>query len=161
MADPDTAAPWIKAVPVPVREKAVRYARMDDCTMAEWLAKAVETQANQQDENRVIPPGKPDERSVARSVALGGAAGVLQALATAAAAGLPVSKAATRETVALIRDHIRVGRGLPPRQTRLKIGQTRSPVLDKSGMPDEEIRQVIRDGDDTVRIDPSGTLQRA
>src|SRR3954451_6969061 len=38
MADQDPAAPWtIKAVPVHIREKAVRYARMDGCTMAEWL----------------------------------------------------------------------------------------------------------------------------
>jgi hypothetical protein len=49
MADQETAAPWtIKAVPVHIREKAVRYARMDGITMAEWLAKAVETEASRQ-----------------------------------------------------------------------------------------------------------------
>jgi hypothetical protein len=61
MSNGSDAAPWtIKAVPVAVREKAVRYARMDGCTMAEWLTKAVETQAAKQDANQVIPPGKPD-----------------------------------------------------------------------------------------------------
>src|SRR3954451_18893877 len=35
-----------------------------------------------------------------------------------AAAGWPVSKAAVWDTVVLIRDHVRVGRDLPPRQTR-------------------------------------------
>jgi hypothetical protein len=125
MADQETAAPWtIKAVPVQVREKAVRYARMDGITMAEWLAKAVETEANRQDGNLVIPPGKPEPVSPPPSVDLNDAALALQALAAAASAGLPVSKAATRDTVALIRAHIRVGRGLPPRQTRPRIGQT-------------------------------------
>jgi hypothetical protein len=126
MADQDPAAPWtIKAVPVAVREKAVRYARMDGCTMAEWLTKAVETQANRQEGNQVIPPDKPEQTPlVVPSVGLGEAAAALQSLAQAAAAGLPVTKTAARETVALIRAHIRVGRGLPPRQTRRQNGQT-------------------------------------
>jgi hypothetical protein len=126
MADQDTAAPWtIKAVTVQIREKAVRYARMDGCTMAEWLAKAVETQASKQDGNLVIPPGKPETPPLpASSVDLNAAAAVLQAMAAAASAGLPVSKAATRDTVALIRERIRADRGLPPRQTRTQIGQT-------------------------------------
>src|SRR3954447_19541004 len=98
MADEDQTAPWtIKAVPVLVREKAVRYARMDGCTMAEWLAKAVETQATQQDGNQLIPPGKPEQVPTTPSIDLGDAASALQAIAAAAAAGLPVGKAATRE----------------------------------------------------------------
>src|SRR3954468_3125360 len=140
MADQETSAPWtIKAVPVHIREKAVRYARMDGCTMAEWLAKAVETQANQKEGNLVMPTGKPDQRAPSPSVDLADAAAALQALASAASAGLPVSKAATRDTVALIRDHMRVGRGLPPRQTRLKIGQTFSPQLKETENPITEL----------------------
>jgi len=42
----------------------------------------------------------------------------LQRMAEAAKAGLPVTKAAVRETVTLIREQVRVGRGLPARQTR-------------------------------------------
>src|SRR5215217_3094116 len=100
MADQDIAAPWtIKAVPVQVREKAVRYARMEGCTMAEWLAKAVETEANRQDGNQVIPPGRPEPVSPPPSVDLADAAAALQAMAAAASAGLSVSKAATRDTV--------------------------------------------------------------
>ena len=82
MADQDPAAPWtIKAVPVQVREKAVRYARMEGCTMAEWLTKAVETQADRQDGNQVIPPGKPEAPPLpSSSVDLKDAAAALQAL---------------------------------------------------------------------------------
>jgi hypothetical protein len=126
MADQDPAAPWtIKAVPVQVREKAVRYARMEGCTMAEWLTKAVETQADRQDGNQVILPGKPEPTPLpSPTVDLKDAAAALQALAQAASAGLPVSKVAAREAVSLIRAHIRVGQGLPSRQTRRQIGQT-------------------------------------
>ena len=60
MANEDPAAPWtIEAVPVAVREKAVRYARMEGVTMAEWLSRAVETQAQMQEANQVLLPGKP------------------------------------------------------------------------------------------------------
>ena len=127
MADHDQAAPWtIKSVPVHIREKAVRYAKMDGCTMAEWLARAVETEANRQAANAVIPPGQPEQTASlpVPAVSLGDAAAALQSLAQEAAAGLPVSKAAARDAVALIRAHIRVGRGLPPRQTRAQNGQT-------------------------------------
>lgn len=125
----DDTAPWtVKSVPVAVREKAVRYARMDGSTMAEWLTKAVETQAAKQDGTQVIPPDKlePTQANgeLVGTVALGEAAAALQAMAAAATAGLPISKAATRDVVAAIRSQVRVSRGLPARQTRLKIGQT-------------------------------------
>jgi hypothetical protein len=67
----------------------------------------VETEANRQDGNLVLPPGKPDQVSPPPSVAITDAALALQAMAAAASAGLPVSKATTRDTVALIREHIR------------------------------------------------------
>jgi hypothetical protein len=129
-------------VPVHIREKAVRYARMEGVTMAEWLAKAVETQAEKQEGNQVIPPGQPKPTVLpSLTVDLSDAAAALQAMATAASAGLPISKTAVRDTVALIRDHIRVGRGLPPRQTSQQIGQTmrlnhaRSEVNGKDPLP--------------------------
>ena len=115
-------APWtIKAVPVHVREKAVRYARMDGLTVAEWLARAVETEANRQDGNQIIPP---DRLPTPPSIDLATIAAALSAMAQAQAAGLPVAKAAARETVAMIREHVRVGRGLPVRPTRPQIRQT-------------------------------------
>src|SRR5689334_1442736 len=55
------------------------------------------------------------------------AAAALQAMAAAASAGLPVTKAAVRDTVGLIREQVRVCRGLPVRQTRARIGQTIGP----------------------------------
>lgn len=120
----DQTAPWtIKAVPVAVREKAVRYARMDGVTMAEWLTRAVQTEANRQDGDAVIGP-RDAAPPPALSVDLGGVAAVLQAMAAAAAAGLPVTKVAVRETVTLVRDQVRAARGLPARQTRRAIGQT-------------------------------------
>jgi hypothetical protein len=121
-------APWtIKSVPVHIREKAVRYARMDGTTMAEWLAKAVETQAARQDGNQVIPPVKPRPTQAPAPMAatdLGEVAAALSAMAAAATAGLPVSKTAARDVVNLIRSHVRAGRGLPDRQTRRLAGQT-------------------------------------
>jgi hypothetical protein len=154
MADQEPATPWtIKAVPVQVREKAVRYARMEGVTMADWLAKAVETRANQQDGNLVIPPGKSELEVVTPSVTLGDAAAALHALAAAASAGLPVSKAATRDTVALIRQHIRVGRGLPPRQTRPQIGQTFNLEHDNSKTPEQEFRHLTEYNGDPGQTD--------
>ena len=38
------SAPWqIKSMPIGTREKAVRYAKMRGETMAEWMARAVDT----------------------------------------------------------------------------------------------------------------------
>ena len=119
-------APWtVKAMPVHIREKAVKYARMDGVTVAEWLTRAVETQANRQDGNQIIPPGVP-QAPAPSALDLGTVAVALQAMAAAAGAGLPVAKAAAREAVAVMRLQMRFARGLPARQTRLKIGQTMS-----------------------------------
>jgi hypothetical protein len=74
--------------------------------------------------NRVIPPGKPERPRQASGLDLADLAAVLQGLAAAQAAGLPVSKAAARGVVNLIREDVRVARGLPARQTRPLIGQT-------------------------------------
>ncbi|HZI75802.1 MAG TPA: hypothetical protein VFD73_17620 [Gemmatimonadales bacterium] len=104
----------------------VRYARMEGVTMAEWLTKAVETEAQKQEGNQVIPPGRPRETSLpSPTIELHDAASALQAVAVAAQAGLPVTKAAVRDTVGLIREQVRVCRGLPMRQTSRPIGQTR------------------------------------
>ena len=45
-------------------------------------------------------------------------------MAVAAQAGLPVTKAAVRDTVSLMREQVRVCRGLPARQTRKHFGKT-------------------------------------
>src|SRR5689334_9616893 len=98
---------------------------MEGVTMAEWLTKAVETEAQKQEGNQVIPPGRPRETSLpSPTIELHDAASALQAVAVAAQAGLPVTKAAVRDTVGLIREQVRVCRGLPARQTRHRFGQT-------------------------------------
>jgi hypothetical protein len=51
-----------------------------------------------------------------------------------AAAELPVSKAVVRDTVALIRDHVRFGRGLSPRQT-MRLNHASSEVGGKDPLP--------------------------
>jgi hypothetical protein len=98
---------------------------MDGVTMAEWLGRAVDTEANRQDGNQVIPPGNPPPASPPlATLELGTVALALQAMAAAATAGLPVTKAAARDAVALIRSQVRGARGLPARQTTRRIGQT-------------------------------------
>jgi hypothetical protein len=130
------SAPWqIKAMPVHVREKAVRYAKMAGLTMAEWMVLAVETQANLQDGNRVIPASKPEQPRQSSGLDLGDVAAALQAMAAAQVAGLPVSKAAVRGVVALIREDVRAARGLPDRQTRLQIGKT---IISQDGEEHEQ-----------------------
>jgi hypothetical protein len=74
----------------------------------------------------VLPPGKPEQTTPLSvpTIEVGEAAEALKAMALAAQAGLPVTKAAVRDTVTLIREQVRVGRGLPARQTRRLSGQT-------------------------------------
>jgi hypothetical protein len=105
---------------------------MDGLTMAEWLVRAVDTQAAKQDGNQVIPLGKPEQTAPPPEIDLSAVAAALQAMAAAATAGLPVTKAAARDAVSLIRAQVRAARGLPDRQTHRRIGQTISNVGEKS-----------------------------
>ena len=52
----DKASWTIKSVPVETRKLAVACAAKQGQTMAEWLAKAVRTQANLEEGERVLPP---------------------------------------------------------------------------------------------------------
>jgi hypothetical protein len=132
MADTDDeTAPWtVKAMRVRTREKAVRYAKMAGVTMAEWLEGAVETRANQQDGNQVIPPATPPATMESALAAIDQGfktAAMLQAMTAAHSAGLPVSVLAVRDTVKVMRAQVREAGGLPAlkgRQTVRKIGQT-------------------------------------
>lgn len=95
--------------------------------MAEWLTRAVETEANRQDGNVVIPPPKPEASLESCLAAIDQGfkmAGMLQAMAAAQTAGLPVSKAAARDTVRAIRARVRAAEGLPPLKPRQTNGQT-------------------------------------
>lgn len=156
------SAPWqIKSMPIGTREKAVRYAKMRGETMAEWMARAVDTQASIEDGDRVLPPGEPEQTHHSRpmsGVNLETVAVVLQAMAAAQASGLPVSKTAVRETVGLIREQMRAARGLPVSQTRPRIGQTIShdddisdlgPAREASGPGNESPVMVASDESET------------
>lgn len=130
--DTNDTAPWtIKAVPINVREKAVRHARMDGVTVAEWLARAVETQANRRDGNVVIAPRKPEASLESALAAIDQGfkvAAMLQAMAAVQSSGLPVSKAAARDTVRLLRSRVREAGGLPALKSRQTGGQTRRQI---------------------------------
>jgi len=121
--------------------------------MAEWLAKAVEAQVEKQEGNQVYPPGKPRKTALpAPATELSEVASALQAMAAAASAGLPVTKAAVRDTVGLIREQVRVGPGLPGGQTRRRIGQTRQLEHEKprgNGAEDPSVSPAVtRNGED-------------
>lgn len=126
----DERAPWtIKSVRVETRKLAVASAMKQGVPMAEWMDRAVRTQANVDKGNQVIPPGQsppprfapvqlPDETG--KPMDLTALADALRAVATVAgAADMPVSKSLAREASALLRQQIREARGLPG-----KRGQT-------------------------------------
>ena len=120
------SAPWqIKAMPVSTREKAVRYARMRGETMAEWVSRAVDTQASIEDGDRVLPPGEPEQTTQVAGPDLHALAAALQTMqearAMAEAAGLPVPRSLARAAFALVRQSARKARGLPPLAPRRRL----------------------------------------
>ncbi len=123
MAEEPDKAPWtIKAVSVETRKLAVKSAAQQGVTMAEWLDRAVQGQAERDRGNQLIPPGQsgqdvarfapvqpPDETG---KLDLAGLADALRAVATVAgAAEMPVPKSLAREASALLRQQIREARG--------------------------------------------------
>lgn len=128
--EPDKAPMTIKAVPVATRKKMAACATKRGETMAEWLARAVDTQAERDAGEVVIPPGQPDKpAALARAlvtVETADLAALLQAVAAVGtAAGLPAGVA--REAYAAARIRLREARGLPgkpARKTKPPNGQT-------------------------------------
>jgi len=127
----DKASWTIKSVPVETRKLAVACAAKQGQTMAEWLAKAVRTQANLEAGERVLPPApRPGDALAAWApvpsvIGLGGLADLMQAAREIAeAAGVPIPKATARHALALTTAQLRAARGLPPKQTRPRNGQT-------------------------------------
>jgi hypothetical protein len=132
------APPWtIKNLALPVRQKALKYAAQDGSQMAEWLEKAIERQCAAQDGITVLPPDRPGRpepassprmpRQTVSSMDLADTAALLQAMASAASAGLPISKAAIRDIVASVRAEYRAARGLPESRPRLPTRLPRQP----------------------------------
>jgi hypothetical protein len=128
MADQSDTAPWtIKAVPVEIRQKAVKAAHAQDQTMAQWLVDAVNLLADRQAGNQVIPPGKPapDVRANLSGIDLPGLAAMVEATTHAAiAAGSAPPKSLSRDAAATTRAYMRAARGLPPKQTTPQNRQT-------------------------------------
>jgi hypothetical protein len=121
-------APWtIKAVPVETRRLALDCANRAGLTMAEWMDRAVHTQARTDAGNAVL------ERESFERGAAPPAPGVLdasallvmmQAAAAAAhASGQPMSKRVAQRFYGLVDDQVRSAGGLPARKSR------RSPQL--------------------------------
>jgi hypothetical protein len=142
------AAPWsVKNMPLPIREKATRYARQHGVPMAEWLSLAIERQCAAQDGVEVLPPAGPGPTHAGQSlgkpgmtsgVTLGDAAEWLTAMAQAAAAGLPVSKTAVRDVLALVRSDFRVARGMAISRPRHTLGRTIESDVSPEADPPEE-----------------------
>ena len=57
----DDASWTIKSVPIETRQKAIKAAAFKGLTVGKWLIQAVDRQANIEQANEVIPPGKPDK----------------------------------------------------------------------------------------------------
>jgi hypothetical protein len=130
------AAPWtVKGLRKDIREAITRQSRMAGISVAEWITLATQNQISREAGNKVIPPGKPEQTRASSGLDLADVAAALQAMAAAQVAGLPVSKAAVRGVVSLIRDDVRIARGLPDRQTPPRIGQTLE-AGSESGRPD-------------------------
>lgn len=140
----DRAAWTIKSVPVETRKLAVACATKQGVTMAEWLDRAVRNQATLEAGERVLPP-VPRAASVpalarplqpVQHVGLGELAGLMQAAqAVAAAAGVAIPKATARHALALTTAQLRSARGLPPKQTRTRHGQT---IDGETSLPDRQ-----------------------
>jgi len=97
----DKASWTIKSVPVETRKLAVACAANQGQTMAEWLAKAVRTQANLEAGERVLPPApRPGDALAAWApvpsiIGLGGLADLMQAAREIAEAGRGADPKAT------------------------------------------------------------------
>lgn len=125
-------AAWtIKRMPVAVRRRATEGAERLDENVAEWVTRAVNRQADLEMANAVFPPGKPEANPApgpappAPVLDLHGLGIAVDAVLRAhAAAGAAVPRSVGREARAALAHHLRAARGLPPRQTRKKIGQT-------------------------------------
>jgi hypothetical protein len=122
----EPAAPiTIKSFPIASREKMKAAAARRDQTQGEWLARAIETQANIEARDLVepglfeppaptpAPPGMPFGLTELRLT-------MEAAAATAAATGVPVPKAIARHVYALLGQELRAARGIPPRAPRGK-----------------------------------------
>ena len=166
----DPKLPWtIKAVPASVRKRAVACATKQDQSMAEWITGAVNTRANLEAGERILPPLVPgrlaehpsalrETSAAAPAPVAGGMTELAELLRTAVevgrAGGVPVPKGVARQAFTLVHERLRAARGLPlrPRRTsacagarRLPNGQTQ-PRNGQTVAPDGVLTHVAPDG---------------
>ena len=144
MEIPDDKAPMtVKAMPVRVRQRALKAAAKQGQSMAEWLTRAIDQLADREEgERETFPdeagkpgklpalPSQPSPVVIPTSFLTDLIDAMRAAEAVAAASGVPVPKATAHHAFAILTNHLRKARGLPPvkpRQTRPQIGQTISP----------------------------------
>jgi hypothetical protein len=116
----------IKAVPIATRLKMAACATRADETMAEFLVRAVDTQAAIDAGTQVIPPGQPDKPEdlpALVSVETADLAALLQAVAAVGAVAPSLPRSVAREAYGAARIRLREARGLPGKLVR-RAGQT-------------------------------------
>jgi len=129
MAEKPALAPWtIKGVSQETRERIMRMARQDGLTVGQWLDRAAERQSARPPAE-VIPPAAQAAEKVQDLAAV---AASLQAFAALAQAGVPVSRGAIKDSVAVVRRHMRAERGLPD------IGRPRGQTIDHQSENDAD-----------------------
>lgn len=133
----DKAPMTVKGMPVRARQRALKAAAKQDQSMAEWLTRAIDQLADREEGVReTFPdeagkPGKPlalPSPTVIPEGFLTDLADTMRAAhAVSEASGIPIPKATVHHAYAVLANHLRFVRGLPPvkpRQTQPRIGQT-------------------------------------
>lgn len=125
----DDASWTIKSVPIETRQKAIKAAAFKGLTVGKWLIQAVDRQANIEQANEVIPPGKPDKPPPVTMTDFDPAAFAAALNATVAAcreAGHAPPRSLAINAAATFNRYARAARGLGQtrRQTHPLIGQT-------------------------------------
>lgn len=125
MADNSADDRWtVRGVPKGYREAAAKAADRRKITVGAFLCAAVdrEMRAEREPIDLIPPRGKmADTPGLTRESDIGSAMmtiGALKAMAEAQAAGLPVSKAAARDAVRVVRAQVRIAGGLPVLKVR-------------------------------------------
>jgi hypothetical protein len=126
MANPDDEKTTInvKGVSAKAWERAKNAAKKQDETMGDWLSRAANHLADREAGPREFPPALqanlPPEMVKPPSLTAPELAGLMQGMAAlATATNIPPAKTDVRRAYALVDEHVREARGMPPRPVRL------------------------------------------
>lgn len=117
----------VKGVSAKAWERARNAAAKQDETMGEWISRAANQLADMEAGPREFPPQSPANLAPEMVKPTGltpeQLASLMQGMAAlATATGTPPAKADVRRAFALVDDHVREARGMPPRPIRLRAG---------------------------------------